>query len=83
MGRTSRSNVGTSAACAALCNPGSKPAKVFGTGTMKPIDYCVALADGTITPPSNLDISTGFKEPVVVKKEEKAEAKKEEKEEKK
>jgi hypothetical protein len=25
---------------------------------MQPIDYCVALADGTIEPPSNLDIST-------------------------
>jgi hypothetical protein len=34
------------------------PGKVFGTGTMQPIDYCVALADGQITPPSNLDIST-------------------------
>jgi Asp-tRNA(Asn)/Glu-tRNA(Gln) amidotransferase A subunit family amidase len=34
------------------------PGKVFGTGTMQPIDYCVALADGLITPPSNLDVST-------------------------
>jgi Asp-tRNA(Asn)/Glu-tRNA(Gln) amidotransferase A subunit family amidase len=34
------------------------PGKVFGTGTMQPIDYCVALADGLIDPPSNLDIST-------------------------
>jgi amidase len=35
-----------------------EPGKVFGTGTMQPIDYCVALADGTVTPPSNLDTST-------------------------
>ncbi|MDB5867047.1 MAG: amidase, Asp-tRNAAsn/Glu-tRNAGln amidotransferase subunit [Betaproteobacteria bacterium] len=35
-----------------------EPGKVFGTGTMQPIDYCVALADGGIEPPSNLDIST-------------------------
>jgi Asp-tRNA(Asn)/Glu-tRNA(Gln) amidotransferase A subunit family amidase len=32
--------------------------KVFGSGTMKPIDYCVALADGRIDPPANLDIAT-------------------------
>jgi len=34
------------------------PGKVFGTGTMQPIDYCVALADGLIAPPANLDVST-------------------------
>ncbi|MGZ8263832.1 MAG: amidase family protein [Burkholderiales bacterium] len=34
------------------------PGKVFGTGTMQPIDYCVGLADGLIEPPSNLDVST-------------------------
>jgi len=32
--------------------------KVFGTGTMAPIDYCVALAEGRIAPPANLDIAT-------------------------
>jgi Asp-tRNA(Asn)/Glu-tRNA(Gln) amidotransferase A subunit family amidase len=32
--------------------------KVFGTGTMTPIDYCVALAEGRLTPPANLDIAT-------------------------
>ena len=32
------------------------PLKVFGTGTMKPIDYFVALVDGCIDPPSNFDI---------------------------
>src|ERR1700674_436301 len=32
------------------------PGKVFGKGTMQPIDYCVAMAEGRILPPSNLDI---------------------------
>ena len=34
------------------------PGKVFGSGSMQPIDYCVALADGRIEPPANLDVST-------------------------
>ena len=34
------------------------PGKVFGAGTLQPIDYMVELADGRITPPANLDIST-------------------------
>ena len=34
------------------------PGKVFGSGTMTPIDYCVALAEGSIAPPVNLDIAT-------------------------
>lgn len=34
------------------------PGKTFGTGTMRPIDYCVALAEGRIAPPSNLDLAT-------------------------
>src|SRR5687768_15812959 len=34
------------------------PGKIFGGGTMKPIDYCVELADGRIAPPVNLDIAT-------------------------
>jgi Asp-tRNA(Asn)/Glu-tRNA(Gln) amidotransferase A subunit family amidase len=34
------------------------PGRVFGTGTMQPIDYCVALADGLIDPPANLDVAT-------------------------
>jgi amidase len=34
------------------------PGKVFGSGTMKPIDYCVGLAEGRIEPPANLDIAT-------------------------
>jgi amidase len=32
--------------------------KVFGSGAMQPIDYCVALAEGRIDPPSNLDLAT-------------------------
>jgi amidase len=34
------------------------PGKVFGSGKMLPIDYCVALADGHIAPPANLDLAT-------------------------
>ncbi|HZM46182.1 MAG TPA: amidase family protein [Burkholderiales bacterium] len=34
------------------------PGKVFGRGTLQPIDYMVELADGRIAPPANLDIST-------------------------
>ena len=34
------------------------PGKVFGGGTMQPIDYCVELAEGRIAPPANLDIAT-------------------------
>jgi len=34
------------------------PGKFFGDGDMAPIDYCVALAEGRVTPPRNLDIST-------------------------
>jgi Asp-tRNA(Asn)/Glu-tRNA(Gln) amidotransferase A subunit family amidase len=34
------------------------PGQFFGSGTMAPIDYCVALAEGQIEPPRNLDIAT-------------------------
>ena len=34
------------------------PGKFFGSGTMKPIDYFVELAEGRIEPPVNLDIGT-------------------------
>ena len=34
------------------------PGKVFGGGTMKPIDYLVELAEGRIPAPANLDIAT-------------------------
>lgn len=32
------------------------PGKVFGAGSMKPIDYMVALAEGRIEPPANFDL---------------------------
>ncbi|HKE90438.1 MAG TPA: amidase family protein, partial [Gemmatimonadales bacterium] len=34
------------------------PGQRFGGGAMKPIDYCVGLAEGWIEPPANLDIAT-------------------------
>jgi amidase len=34
------------------------PGKVFGTGSMAPIDYYVELAEVRIVPPANLDIAT-------------------------
>jgi Asp-tRNA(Asn)/Glu-tRNA(Gln) amidotransferase A subunit family amidase len=34
------------------------PGKVFGSGKMQPIDYCVAMAEGRIAPPANLDLAT-------------------------
>ena len=34
------------------------PGKIFGSGRMAPIDYCVELAEGRIAPPANLDIAT-------------------------
>src|SRR5215470_7575179 len=34
------------------------PGQRFGGGAMKPIDYCVGLAEGWIDPPANLDIVT-------------------------
>jgi amidase len=34
------------------------PGKVFGGGRMQPIDYCVAMAEGRIAAPSNLDLAT-------------------------
>ena len=34
------------------------PGKVFGSGKLLPIDYCVELADGRIVPPANLDLAT-------------------------
>jgi amidase len=34
------------------------PGRLFGTGSLNPIDYCVALADGRIAPPVNLDLAT-------------------------
>jgi len=34
------------------------PGKIFGSGKMQPIDYCVEMAEGRIAPPSNLDLAT-------------------------
>ena len=34
------------------------PGKVFGSGTLAPIDYCIKLAEGLIPPPSNFNIAT-------------------------
>ena len=34
------------------------PGRVFGTGTMAPVDYFVELAEGRIEAPANLDIAT-------------------------
>jgi hypothetical protein len=34
------------------------PGKLFGTGALTPIDYCVQLAEARIAPPANLDIAT-------------------------
>lgn len=43
---------------AAIVPTAFMPGKVFGTGRMQPIDYCVELAEGRIEPPGNLDIAT-------------------------
>jgi Asp-tRNA(Asn)/Glu-tRNA(Gln) amidotransferase A subunit family amidase len=43
---------------AAIVPTAFMPGKVFGTGTLQPIDYCVELAEGKIAPPANLDIAT-------------------------
>jgi amidase len=34
------------------------PGKIFGSGTLQPIDYLVAMTDGRLKPPSDLDIAT-------------------------
>ncbi|MGH7304563.1 MAG: amidase family protein, partial [Candidatus Rokuibacteriota bacterium] len=43
---------------AAIVPTAFMPGKIFGTGTMQPIDYCVALAEGRVPPPVNFDIAT-------------------------
>lgn len=35
-----------------------QPGKTFGNGTMQPMDYLVALAEGEVEPPANFDIAT-------------------------
>jgi amidase len=34
------------------------PGVVLGTGSMQPVDYLVALADGRVPPPADLDVAT-------------------------
>ena len=34
------------------------PGRWFGSGSLQPMDYLVGMAEGTIAPPSNLDIGT-------------------------
>ena len=34
------------------------PDKIFGSGSLAPIDYMVEMAEGRIQPPSNLDLAT-------------------------
>jgi Asp-tRNA(Asn)/Glu-tRNA(Gln) amidotransferase A subunit family amidase len=34
------------------------PGRIFGSGKMEPIDYCVEMAEGRIAPPKNLDLAT-------------------------
>jgi hypothetical protein len=34
------------------------PGKIFGTGSMAPVDYLVGLTEGTIAPPANFNIRT-------------------------
>ena len=34
------------------------PGRVFGTGTLAPMDYLVAMAEGRVPPPARLDIAT-------------------------
>ena len=49
----------TSSGSAATIRPTEfEPGKIFGSGKMKPIDYMLALAEGRIPPPSNLDLAT-------------------------
>jgi Asp-tRNA(Asn)/Glu-tRNA(Gln) amidotransferase A subunit family amidase len=43
---------------AAIVRTEFAPGKFFGTGSLQPIDYMVELANGRVTPPANLDIST-------------------------
>ena len=43
---------------AAIAPTEFEPGKIFGSGTMKPIDYMLELSEGRIAPPSNLDLGT-------------------------
>ncbi len=43
---------------AAIVPTAFMPGRIFGTGTLRPIDYCVEMAEGRIPAPSNLDLAT-------------------------
>ena len=43
---------------AAITRTEFAPGRFFGTGSMAPMDYLVALSEGTIAPPANLDIAS-------------------------
>ena len=43
---------------AAITRTEFAPGKFFGTGAMQPMDYLVAMAEGRIAPPANLDIAS-------------------------
>ena len=43
---------------AAITRTEFAPGRFFGSGSMQPMDYLVAMADGRIAPPSNLDIAS-------------------------
>ena len=43
---------------AAVVRTEFQPGKFFGSGTMQPIDYMVAMAEERIAPPANLDLAT-------------------------
>ncbi len=43
---------------AAIVRTEFAPGKFFGSGAMQPMDYLVAMSEGTIPPPSNLNIAT-------------------------
>jgi Asp-tRNA(Asn)/Glu-tRNA(Gln) amidotransferase A subunit family amidase len=43
---------------AAIVQTEFAPGKVFGTGSMRPIDYLVEMAEGRIDPPASLDLAT-------------------------
>jgi amidase len=43
---------------AAIAPTEFEPGKVFGSGSMRPIDYMLAMAEGRIAPPKNLDLAT-------------------------
>jgi len=43
---------------AAISRTEFAPGRFFGSGDTAPIDYCVALAEGRVAPPRNLDIAT-------------------------